>query len=249
MNLNVTLLPGDGVGPEVVGQAVLVLEEVAKKYGHQLDFDSGLIGGCSIDRFGSSLTDETVAACKRAGAVLMGAVGGPKWDDPSAKDRPEVGLLRIRKELGVFANLRPVSVHPALVASSPLKPEKLAGVDMIVVRELTGGLYFGQPKGRDMVDGKERAFDTLEYFDFEIRRVVEMAFKLAREQAQESDLGGQGQCAGIVAPVAADRRAGGQSQPGYHPGACAGGYRRHEAGEQSRRSLTWLSRKICSGIS
>jgi 3-isopropylmalate dehydrogenase len=185
MNLDVTLLPGDGVGPEVVGQAVRVLEAVGQKFGHQITFESGLIGGCSIDRYGSSLTDETVAACKNTGAVLMGAVGGPKWDDPSARDRPEVGLLRIRKELGVFANLRPVSVHPALVAASPLKPEKLAGVDMIVVRELTGGLYFGRPKGRDRVDGKERAFDTLEYFDFEIRRVVEMAFKLARERRRK----------------------------------------------------------------
>jgi len=109
----------------------------------------------------------------------MGAVGGPKWDDPAAKDRPERGLLRIRKELDVFANLRPVRIHPALINASPLKPEKLAGVDMIVVRELTGGLYFGQPRGREMVDGRERAFDTLEYFDYEIRRVIELAYKLA----------------------------------------------------------------------
>jgi 3-isopropylmalate dehydrogenase len=180
MNLDVMLLPGDGVGPEVVEQAVRVLEAVGKKYDHIFSFDRGLIGGCSIDQYGSSLTDETIEKCKKSGAVLMGAVGGPKWDDPSAKDRPEVGLLRIRKELGVFANLRPVRVHPALIASSPLKPEKLAGVDMIVVRELTGGLYFGRPKGREMVDGKERAFDTLEYFDYEIKRVIEMAFKLAQ---------------------------------------------------------------------
>ena len=180
MKLNVMLLPGDGVGPEVVEQAVRVLEAVGEKYNHQFSFDNGLIGGCSIDQFGVSLTDETVEKCKRSGAVLMGAVGGPKWDDPAAKDRPERGLLRIRKELGVFANLRPVRVHPALIDASPLRPEKLAGVDMIVVRELTGGLYFGQPRGREMVDGRERAFDTLEYFDYEIRRVVEMAFKLAR---------------------------------------------------------------------
>lgn len=179
MKLNVMLLPGDGVGPEVVEQAVRVLEAVGEKHNQQFSFDNGLIGGCSIDQFGVSLTDDTVEKCKRSGAVLMGAVGGPKWDDPAAKDRPERGLLRIRKELGVFANLRPVRIHPALIDASPLKPEKLAGVDMIVVRELTGGLYFGQPRGREMVDGRERAFDTLEYFDYEIRRVIEMAFKLA----------------------------------------------------------------------
>ena len=179
MKLNVMLLPGDGVGPEVVEQAVRVLKAVGEKHNQQFSFDNGLIGGCSIDQFGVSLTDDTVEKCKRSGAVLMGAVGGPKWDDPAAKDRPERGLLRIRKELGVFANLRPVRIHPALIDASPLKPEKLVGVDMIVVRELTGGLYFGQPRGREMVDGKERAFDTLEYFDYEIRRVIEMAFKLA----------------------------------------------------------------------
>ena len=180
MKMEIMLLPGDGVGPEVIGQAVRVLEAVGEKRGHQFVFESGLIGGCSLDVWGSSLTDDTVAKCKRSGAVLMGAVGGPKWDDPNAQDRPEKGLLRIRKELGVFANLRPVSVHPDLVDASPLKPEKLAGVDMIVVRELTGGLYFGQPKGRMQVDGHERAVDTLAYFDYEIRRVVELAFSLAR---------------------------------------------------------------------
>jgi 3-isopropylmalate dehydrogenase len=185
MNMEVMLLPGDGVGPEVVEQAVRVLEAVGKKYNHQFLYEKGLIGGCSIDHFGSSLTDETVTNCKKSGAVLMGAVGGPKWDDPSAKDRPERGLLRLRKELGVFANLRPVSVHPAMIDSSPLRPEKLKGVDMIVIRELTGGLYFGQPKGREMVDGKERAVDTLEYYDYEIRRVTELAFRLARERRKK----------------------------------------------------------------
>jgi 3-isopropylmalate dehydrogenase len=138
------------------------------------------MGGCSIDRFGSSLTDETLADCKAADAVLLGAVGGPKWDDPSAKERPERGLLALRKGLGVFANLRPVKVHPALINSSPVKPEKLKGVDIVVVRELTGGLYFGQPKGRETIDGRERAVDTLEYYDCEIRRVMELAFKLAK---------------------------------------------------------------------
>ncbi len=180
MNFKITLLPGDGIGPEVVGEAVRVLEKVAGKYNHSFAFTERLMGGCSIDKYGSSLTDETLADCKSADAVLLGAVGGPKWDDPAAKDRPERGLLALRKGLGVFANLRPVKVHPALIDSSPLKPERLKGVDIIVVRELTGGLYFGWPKGRDVKDGRERAVDTLEYYDYEIKRVMELAFNLAR---------------------------------------------------------------------
>lgn len=180
MNFNITLLPGDGLGPEVVTEAVRVLEIIAGKYNHTFNFTERLMGGCSIDKFSSSLTDETLADCKSADAVLLGAVGGPKWDDPSAKDRPERGLLALRKGLGVFANLRPVKVHPALIDSSPLKPEKLKGVDIMVVRELTGGLYFGWPKGRDVKDGRERAVDTLEYYDYEVKRVMELAFKLAK---------------------------------------------------------------------
>ncbi len=180
MNCNITLLPGDGIGPEVVAEAVRVLEAVARRYGHSFNFTERLIGGCSIDKYGSSLTDETLADCKSADAVLLGAVGGPRWDDPLAKDRPERGLLALRKGLGVFANLRPVKVHPALIDSSPLKPKKLKGVDIMVVRELTGGLYYGWPKGRDIKDGRERAVDTLEYYDYEIRRVIELAFNLAK---------------------------------------------------------------------
>jgi len=179
MEAKIVLLPGDGIGPEVVAEAVRVLEAIAQKYGHQFTFSRYLIGGCSIDEYGTALTDETLAACKAADAVLLGAVGGPKWDDPQAKVRPEQGLLGLRKGMGVFANLRPVKVHPSLVDSSPLKPEKLNGVDIMVVRELTGGLYFGQPKGREIINGHEHAVDTLEYFDYEVRRVVELAFKLA----------------------------------------------------------------------
>src|SRR5260221_7530868 len=180
MNFNITLLPGDGIGPEVVGEAVRVLETIAGKFDHSFKYTTHLMGGCSIDKYGSSLTDETLADAKSADAVLLGAVGGPKWDDPKAKVRPEQGLLALRKGLGVFANLRPVRVHPALIDSSPLKPEKLQGVDILVIRELTGGLYFGQPKGRDTKDGHERAVDTLEYYDYEVKRVVELAFNLAR---------------------------------------------------------------------
>jgi 3-isopropylmalate dehydrogenase len=180
MKANIVLLPGDGIGPEVVGEAVRVLDTITGKYGHSFSYAERLMGGCSIDKFGSSLTEETLADCQASDAVLLGAVGGPKWDDPKAKDRPERGLLALRKGLGVFANLRPVKVHPALIDSSPLRPEKLVGVDILVIRELTGGLYFGWPKGRDVKDGRERAVDTLEYYDYEIRRVMELAFKLSK---------------------------------------------------------------------
>jgi 3-isopropylmalate dehydrogenase len=179
MNFKITLLPGDGIGPEVIAESVRALDAVASKFGHNFTYTERLMGGCSIDKFGSSLTDETLADCQASDAVLLGAVGGPKWDDPNAKDRPERGLLALRKGLGVFANLRPVKVHPALIDSSPLKPEKLQGVDILVIRELTGGLYFGWPKGRDVKDGRERAVDTLEYYDYEIHRVMELAFSLA----------------------------------------------------------------------
>lgn len=180
MNFKITLLPGDGIGPEVVGEAVRVLETIASKYKHSFSFQERLMGGCSIDTYGSSLTDETLADCVASDSVLLGAVGGPKWDDPKAKDRPERGLLALRKGLGVFANLRPVKVHPALIDGSPLKPEKLNGVDILVIRELTGGLYFGFPKGRDIKDGRERAVDTLEYYDYEIKRIMNLAFNLAK---------------------------------------------------------------------
>ena len=180
MEFNITLLPGDGIGPEVVHEALRVLDTVATKYNHTFHYKERLMGGCSIDAYGTSLTDETLADCQSADAILLGAVGGPKWDDPNAKDRPESGLLRLRKGLGVFANLRPIRVHPALIDASPLKPDRLAGVDILVLRELTGGLYFGQPKMREIRDGRERGVDTLEYYDFEIKRILDLAFELAK---------------------------------------------------------------------
>ncbi len=180
MNATIVVLPGDGIGPEVTAQAVRALEAVAKKSGHSFEFVERLMGGCSIDAHGVALTDEVLADCRGADAVLLGAVGGPRWDDPQAKVRPEQGLLALRKGLEVFANLRPVSVHPSLVDASPIRPERIAGVDILVIRELTGGLYFGQPKGRETKDGVERAVDTLEYKDYEVRRIVELAFGLAK---------------------------------------------------------------------
>ncbi|BCY17015.1 3-isopropylmalate dehydrogenase [Leptolinea sp. HRD-7] len=179
MQANIVLLPGDGIGPEVVAAAVRVLKAIETKFGHTFTFTEELIGGCSIDKHGVALTDSALKACQAADAVLLGAVGGPKWDDPTAKERPEKGLLALRKGLGVFANLRPVKAYPNLTDASPLRPEKLTGVDMVVVRELTGGVYFGEPKGRDTVNGVTRAVDTMAYTDEEIRRIVDMAFKLA----------------------------------------------------------------------
>jgi 3-isopropylmalate dehydrogenase len=180
----IVLLPGDGIGPEVVRAARVVLETAARQDGLQLAFDARLIGGAAIDATGSALPDDTLQACQRADAVLLGAVGGPKWDDPTAKVRPEQGLLGLRRALGLYANLRPVRPHPALAGSSPLKAERLDGVDLMFVRELTGGLYFGK-RGREKIDGGERAFDTLEYTDGEIRRVVRLAFRLASERKKK----------------------------------------------------------------
>ena len=185
MQAHIVVLPGDGIGPEVTAEAVRVLEAVARKGGHAFTFTERLLGGCSIDAHGTALTPEVLKDCQGSSAVLLGAVGGPKWDDPTSKVRPEQGLLGLRKGLGVFANLRPVKVHPALLDASPVKPDRLKGVDMLVIRELTGGLYFGQPKGREVRDGVERAVDTLEYHDYEVRRVVELAFQLARSRRKK----------------------------------------------------------------
>jgi 3-isopropylmalate dehydrogenase len=179
MKANIVLLPGDGIGPEVVSAARDVLEAVATRFRHQLQYHEHLIGGCSMDAYGTALTQETIAACKNADAILLGAVGGPKWDDPNAKVRPEQGLLGLRKELQAFANLRPVKPHPDLLSASPLKAEKLAGVDLLVVRELTGGIYFGEPRGRQAIPGGVQAVDTMAYTDEEVRRVAHLAFKLA----------------------------------------------------------------------
>jgi 3-isopropylmalate dehydrogenase len=179
LNAKIITLPGDGIGPEVTREGVRVLEHIAKKFNHQFQFEEHLMGGCAIDATGEALSAATLDACRAADAVLLGAVGGPKWDDPRAKTRPEVGLLGLRKGLGLFANLRPVKPHPALAHASPLKPEKIAGVDFIVIRELTGGLYFGKPQGRFEESGKTRAVDTMEYSDSEITRIVQLAFRLA----------------------------------------------------------------------
>ncbi len=181
----IVVLPGDGIGPEVTREAQRVLARAASTHGIGIDFEEALIGGASIDAHGTPLTDDVVASCRDAQAVLLGAVGGPKWDDLSVAVRPEKGLLRIRKELGLFANLRPASVFPALVAASSLRPELVEGIDMLVVRELTGGLYFGEPRGIDR-NGPERVGrNTMVYSDVEIERIARVAFESAQRRRRQ----------------------------------------------------------------
>jgi len=180
MKKSIVLLPGDGIGPEVVSAAQQVLAAVTARFGHQFVYEEHLIGGCSMDAYGTALTDDTLAACQQADAVLLGAVGGPKWDDPTAKVRPEQGLLALRKGLQTFANLRPVKPHPDMLEASPLRPERLEGVDLLVVRELTGGIYFGEPSERREVNGETQAISTMSYTESEIRRVTRLAFEIAR---------------------------------------------------------------------
>jgi 3-isopropylmalate dehydrogenase len=182
MEAEILLLPGDGIGSEVVDQARLVLETVARKYNHDFVFSEQLIGGCAIDAVGDPFPADTLTGCRNADAILLGAVGGPKWDNPLAPVRPEQGLLRLRKELGLFANLRPVRPFPVLEHTSSLKAERVENVDIMIVRELTGGLYFGQPSLREEVEGKLRAIDTLEYSEDEIRRILRTAFQIAGER-------------------------------------------------------------------
>ena len=179
MRARIALLPGDGIGPEVLEEGIRVLDAVAERWGHTFDARPALIGGAAIDATGNPLPPDTIALCRESDAVLLGAVGGPKWDDPRAKVRPEQGLLGIRKALGLFANLRPVTVHEQLVASSPLRAEKLAGVDLVVVRELTGGIYFGEKSRTTLGEEGERATDVCTYSTIEIERVVRVAGRLA----------------------------------------------------------------------
>lgn len=180
MKAHILLLPGDGIGPEVVGQGTRVLEAVADRFGHDFVLEEALIGGCAIDGVGEPLPEETLKGCRRADAVLMGAVGGPKWSDPAAEVRPEQGLLGLRQGLGLFANLRPIHVYPQLVDASPLRPERLAGVDLLVVRELTGGIYFG--RRLEATEDDPTAYDTMVYYAHEVERIAHTAFDLARQR-------------------------------------------------------------------
>jgi len=184
MTARIVVLAGDGVGPEVTSAAVRVLEQVSARHALKLEFENALIGGAAYDAAGSPLPDATVAACKASKGILLGAVGGPKWADIPVQHRPEQGLLAIRKALGLFANLRPVTTTPELAAASPLKPEKLKGVDILVIRELTGDIYFGRPKGIREVEGEREGFDTMHYRESEVRRIAAVAFEAARKRSR-----------------------------------------------------------------
>lgn len=175
MNKRIVVVAGDGIGPDVCNEAIKVMERTAGKFGHRFTFEKHLFGGCSIDAYGVPLTDETLDACKRSDSVLLGAVGGPKWDGVEPSRRPEKGLLALRKGLGLFCNLRPAHIYPELKAASPLKDSIIAdGLDIMIVRELTGGIYFGK-RGSE----GDYAFDTMEYHDGEIKRIVRKGFEIA----------------------------------------------------------------------
>ncbi len=180
--MKILVLPGDGIGPEVCNEAVKTLEVLAAKKGVSFAFEEDHAGGSAIDAYGDPMPDAVIAKAKASDGVLLGAVGGPKWDHHTGAMRPESGLLKIRKELGVFANLRPVAVSAALADASPLRPEAIAGTDMLVVRELTGGIYFGEPRGRSGEPGAEDAFNTMRYTTPEIERVARVAFTWARRR-------------------------------------------------------------------
>ena len=179
MNFSIAVLPGDGIGPEVTAEAIKVLDAIGARFGHDFDVQLGRIGGNSIDDFGTALPEETAVTCENADAVLFGAVGGPQWDVSDAKVRPEDGILALRKRMDLFANLRPIRLFPAIINSSPIKPEVLEGVDMIVVRELTGGLYFGKPKKRWTTSRGRRGVDTMKYTEAEIVRILRVGFETA----------------------------------------------------------------------
>ncbi len=176
----IALIPGDGVGPEVTAGAVTVLDAAGRAFGFTVAWQELTVGGAGIDAYGVAIRPEDIEVCRAADAVLLGAVGGPTWDDPDAAVRPEQALFALRGGLGLFANLRPITVHPALISASPLRPELLEGVDCLIVRELTSGLYFGRPSEQRQTSEGRAAIDTLWYTEDEIRRIVTLAFELAR---------------------------------------------------------------------
>lgn len=183
MEKNITVLKGDGIGPEIVDQAIKVLDAVCEKYSHKFNYTEVDIGGCSIDKYGVPITEEGMAKCKAADSVLLGAVGGPKWDGVDPSVRPEKALLAVRSELGLFANLRPTKLFPQLADASPLKPSIVGnGIDLMIVRELTGGIYFGKRR-TEIVDGEKVATDEMTYSEHEIERIGRVAFESARKRS------------------------------------------------------------------
>jgi len=186
MSYQITVLPGDGIGPEVVREGTEVLSQVAAMYGFQVQYEEGLVGGASLDATGQPLTDPVLKLAKESHAVLLGAMGGPKWDGLDYSVRPERALLALRRELGLFANLRPVKLFSALASASTLKREVVEGTDLLVVRELTGGIYFGEPKGvTKLPEGTERGVNTLVYTTPEIERIGRVAFEAARRRRNQ----------------------------------------------------------------
>ena len=183
MEYKITVLPGDGIGPDIVGETIKVLDAVARKFGHQMNYDYQLMGGIAYDKTGTPLPEETMKSALASDAVLLGAVGGPKWDGLKGDERPEAALLGIRKGLGLFANIRPAKIYPALSAACPLKQEIIGddGLDIVIIRELTGGIYFG-PRGRKTDNGVESAWDTMLYNENEVRRIAHVAFQSARKR-------------------------------------------------------------------
>ena len=182
----ITLLAGDGIGPEITAVAVKLLEKVGHQFGFQLNFNHQPVGGAAIEEFGQPLPPSTLEACKNSDAVLLAAIGAPKYDALARELRPESGLLALRAGLQLFANLRPVAIVPALLGASSLRPEVISGVDLLVVRELTGGIYFGQPKGRvQLENGEERGFNTMTYCSSEVDRIAKVAFELAQQRRGE----------------------------------------------------------------
>ncbi len=178
----ITLLPGDGIGPEITAVARQLLDAVSARHGFTLAYDEQPVGGAAIDATGVPLPESTLEACRASDAVLLAAIGGYQYDALPREQRPETGLLALRSGLGLFANLRPVKILPALIDASSLRPEVISGVDLLVVRELTGGIYFGTPKGRVEADGHVRAFNTMAYSDFEIDRIARVGFELAAQR-------------------------------------------------------------------
>ena len=184
MKLNIAVLPGDGIGPEIVEQALNVTKAVCEKFGHSLTYETALVGACAIDASGNPYPDSTHDLCMKSDAVLFGAIGSPKYDnDPTAKVRPEQGLLAMRKKLGLYANIRPVNVFPSLISRSPLRADLVENADFMCIRELTGGLYFGRPQGRSE-DGNS-AVDTCEYSREEIERILKLAYEYAGKRRKK----------------------------------------------------------------
>ena len=239
MEKNITVIKGDGIGPEIVSQAMRVLDKIAEKHGHTFHYTEILAGGCAIDAVGKPLPEESLEACLNADSVLLGAVGGPKWDQVDQAIRPEKALLGIRKAMGLYANMRPAKLFSELAGASPLSCEVAGrGIDMVVVRELIGGIYFGD-KGVEEIDGEKSAYDVMRYSEHEIERIARTAFETAQKRRKKvtsidkmNVLSSSRLWRDVVHRVAKDYQIGRAHvrTPGRGAGGYAGGQRGHAAG-------------------